>query len=150
MSEYVRKGVPYEPEIFSKTAGSRNIKKGTVWVYGHSVCLLLLLGTGERLFDTFPVQGMLSALCYLFVGGLGMSAGMFRFWPEAERSEFFKTFTLLYHPGVWILAAASFLEKTGISAVRITESLHLVYIAGWSFLVAGMIVLVVILRGSRM
>ena len=26
----------------------------------------------------------------------------------------------------------------------------LVYIAGWSFLVAGMIVLVVILRGSRM
>ena len=93
---------------------------------------------------------MLSALCYLFVGGLGMSAGMFRFRPEAERSEFFKTFTLLYHPGVWILAAASFLEKTGISAVRITESLHLVYIAGWSFLVAGMIVLVVILRGSRM
>lgn len=54
-----------------------------------------------------------------------MSAGMFRFRPEAERSEFFKTFTLLYHPGVWILAAASFLEKTGISAVRITESLHL-------------------------
>ena len=51
---------------------------------------------------------------------------------------------------LWILAAASFLEKTGISAVRITESLHLVYIAGWTFLVAGMIVLVVILRGSRM
>ena len=79
-----------------------------------------------------------------------MSAGIFRFRPETERSEFFKTFTLLYHPGVWILAAASFLEKTGIAVVRITESLHLVYIAGWTFLVAGMIVLVVILRGSRM
>ena len=102
------------------------------------------------MFDTFPVKGMLSALCYLVMGGLGMSAGMFCFRPEAERSEFFKTFTLLYHPGVWILAAASFLEKTGIAAVRITEYLHLVYIAGWAFLVAGMIVLVVILRDSRM
>ena len=102
------------------------------------------------MFDTFPVKGMLSALCYLAMGGLGMSAGIFRFRPEAERSEFFKTFTLLYHPGVWILAAASFLEKTGIAAVRITENLHLVYIAGWAFLVAGMIVLVVILRDSRM
>ena len=126
------------------------LKKELLGYTGICLVLLLLLGTGERLFDTFPVQGMLSALCYLFVGGLGMSAGMFRFRPEAERSEFFKTFTLLYHPGVWILAAASFLEKTGISAVRITESLHLVYIAGWSFLVAGMIVLVEILRGSRM
>lgn len=102
------------------------------------------------MFDTFPVKGMLSSLCYLVMGGLGMSAGMFCFRPEAERSEFFKTFTLLYHPGVWILAAASFLEKTGIAAVRITEYLHLVYIAGWAFLVAGMIVLVVILRDSRM
>ena len=83
-------------------------------------------------------------------GGLGMSAGIFRFRPETERSEFFKTFTLLYHPGVWILAAASFLEKAGIAVVHVTENLHLVYIAGWTFLVAGMIVLVVILRGSRM
>ena len=95
------------------------LKKELFGYTGICLVLLLLLGTGERLFDTFPVQGMLSALCYLFVGGLGMSAGMFRFRPEAERSEFFKTFTLLYHPGVWILAA-------------------------------GMIVLVVILRDSRM
>lgn len=79
-----------------------------------------------------------------------MSAGIFRFRPETERSEFFKIFTLLYHPGVWILAAASFLEKAGIAVVHVTENLHLVYIAGWTFLVAGMIVLVVILRGSRM
>ena len=123
----------------------RGILKKELFGYaGICLVLLLLLGTGERLFDTFPMQGVLSALSYLVVGGLGMSAGIFRFRPETERSEFFKTFTLLYHPGVWILAAASFLEKTGISAVRITESLHLVYIAGWSFLVAGMIVLVVI------
>ena len=77
------------------------LKKELFGYTGICLVLLLLLGTGERLFDTFPVQGMLSALCYLFVGGLGMSAGMFRFRPEAERSEFFKTFTLLYHPGVW-------------------------------------------------
>lgn len=75
------------------------LKKELFGYTGICLVLLLLLGTGERLFDTFPVQGMLSALCYLFVGGLGMSAGMFRFRPEAERSEFFKTFTLLYHPG---------------------------------------------------
>lgn len=126
------------------------LKKVLFGYAGICLVLLLLLGTGERLFDTFPVQGVLSVLCYLFVGGLGMSAGIFRFRPETERSEFFKTFTLLYHPGVWILAAASFLGKTGIAVVRITENLHLVYIAGWTFLVAGMIVLVVILRGSRM
>lgn len=126
------------------------LKKELFGYAGICLVLFLLLGTGERMFDTFPVKGMLSALCYLVMGGLGMSAGMFCFRPEAERSEFFKTFTLLYHPGVWILAAASFLEKTGIAAVRITESLHLVYIVGWAFLVAGMIVLVVILRDSRM
>ena len=129
----------------------RGILKKELFGYaGICLVLLLLLGTGERLFDTFPMQGVLSALSYLVVGGLGMSAGIFRFRPETERSEFFKTFTLLYHPGVWILAAASFLEKAGIAVVHVTESLHLVYIAGWSFLVAGMIVLVVILRGSRM
>ena len=129
----------------------RGILKKELFGYaGICLVLLLLLGTGERLFDTFPMQGVLSALSYLVVGGLGMSAWIFRFRPETERSEFFKTFTLLYHPGVWILAAASFLEKAGIAVVHVTENLHLVYIAGWTFLVAGMIVLVVILRGSRM
>lgn len=129
----------------------RGILKKELFGYaGICLVLLLLLGTGERLFDTFPMQGVLSALSYLVVGGLGMSVGIFRFRPETERSEFFKTFTLLYHPGVWILAAASFLEKAGIAVVHVTENLHLVYIAGWTFLVAGMIVLVVILRGSRM
>ena len=129
----------------------RGILKKELFGYaGICLVLLLLLGTGERLFDTFPMQGVLSALSYLVVGGLGMSAGIFRFRHETERSEFFKTFTLLYHPGVWILAAASFLEKAGIAVVHVTENLHLVYIAGWTFLVAGMIVLVVILRGSRM
>lgn len=129
----------------------RGILKKELFGYaGICLVLLLLLGTGERLFDTFPMQGVFSALSYLVVGGLGMSAGIFRFRPETERSEFFKTFTLLYHPGVWILAAASFLEKAGIAVVHVTENLHLVYIAGWTFLVAGMIVLVVILRGSRM
>ena len=129
----------------------RGILKKELFGYaGICLVLLLLLGTGERLFDTFPMQGVLSALSYLVVGGLGMSAGIFRFRPETERSEFFKTFTLLYHPGVWILAAASFLEKAGIAVVHVTENLHLVYIAGWTCLVAGMIVLVVILRGSRM
>ena len=129
----------------------RGILKKELFGYaGICLVLLLLLGTGERLFDTFPMQGVLSALSYLVVGGLGMSAGIFRFRPETERSEFFKTFTLLYHPGVWILAAASFLEKAEIAVVHVTENLHLVYIAGWTFLVAGMIVLVVILRGSRM
>ncbi len=129
----------------------RGILKKELFGYaGICLVLLLLLGTGERLFDTFPMQGVLSALSYLVVGGLGMSAGIFRFRPETERSEFFKTFTLLYHPGVWILAAAPFLEKAGIAVVHVTENLHLVYIAGWTFLVAGMIVLVVILRGSRM
>ena len=105
--------MPYEPEIFSKTTGSRNIKKGAVWVCGH-------------------------------LSGPAFAIG------DRRKSEFFKTFTLLYHPGVWILAAASFLEKAGIAVVHVTENLHLVYIAGWTFLVAGMIVLVVILRGSRM
>ena len=129
----------------------RGILKKELFGYaGICLVLLLLLGTGERLFDTFPMQGVLSALSYLVVGGLGMSAGIFWFRPEAEWSEFFKTFNLLYHPGIWILAAASFLEGTGIGTAYITGNLQLVYIAGWTFLVAGVIVLVVILRGSRM
>ena len=126
------------------------LKKELFGYTGICLVLLLLLGTGERLFDTFPMQGVLSALSYLVVGGLGMSAGIFWFRPEAEWSEFFKTFNLLYHPGIWILAAASFLEGTGIGTAYITGNLQLVYIAGWTFLVAGVIVLVVILRGSRM
>ena len=126
------------------------LKKELFGYTGICLVLILLLGTGERMFDTFPVKAMLSALCYLVVGGLGMSAGIFWFRPEAEWSEFFKTFNLLYHPGIWILAAASFLEGTGIGTAYITGNLQLVYIAGWTFLVAGVIVLVVILRGSRM
>ena len=126
------------------------LKKEVFGYAGICLVLLLLLGAGGMLVRTFPVKGVLSALCYLAVGGLGMSAGMFWFRPEAEWSEFFKTFNLLYHPGVWILAAASFLEGTGIGTARITGNLHLVYIAGWTFLVAGVIVLVEILRGSRM
>ena len=126
------------------------LKKEVFGYAGICLVLLLFLGAGGMLVRTFPVKGVLSALCYRVIGGLGMSAGIFWFRPEAEWSEFFKTFNLLYHPGVWILATASFLEGTGIATVRITGNLHLVYIAGWTFLVAGVIVLVVILRGSRM
>ena len=43
------------------------LKKELFGYTGICLVLLLLLGTGERLFDTFPVQGMLRALCYLFV-----------------------------------------------------------------------------------
>ena len=126
------------------------LKKEMFGYAGICLMLLLFLGIGGMLVRTFPVKGVLGALCYLVVGGLGMSAGIFWFRPEAEWSEFFKTFNLLYHPGIWILAAASFLEGTGIGTAYITGNLQLVYIAGWTFLVAGMIVLVVILRGSRM
>ena len=87
------------------------LKKELFGYTGICLVLILLLGTGERMFDTFPVKAMLSALCYLVVGGLGMSAGMFCFRPEAERSEFFKTFTLLYHPGVWMIQQRKGLKK---------------------------------------
>ena len=74
------------------------LKKEVFGYAGICLVLLLLLGAGGMLVRTFPVKGVLSALCYLAVGGLGMSAGMFWFRPEAEWSEFFKTFNLLYHP----------------------------------------------------
>ena len=64
------------------------LKKELFGYAGICLVLILLLGTGERMFDTFPVKAMLSALCYLFVGGLGMSAGIFRFRPETERSVY--------------------------------------------------------------
>lgn len=126
------------------------LKKEVFGYAGICLALLLFLGTGGMLVRTFPVNGMLSALCYLVVGGLGMSAGIFWFRPAVEQSEFFKTFNWLYHPGIWILAAASFLEKSGFATAQFSGNLHLVYIAGWTFLVAGVIVLVIILRGSRM
>ena len=107
------------------------LKKEMFGYAGICLMLLLFLGIGGMLVRTFPVKGVLGALCYLVVGGLGMSAGIFWFRPEAEWSEFFKTFNLLYHPGIWILAM-----------------MGLTFVIG--FLVAGVIVLVVILRGSRM
>ncbi len=118
-------------------------------VFGYSVIcvlLLLLLTAGVVLSRSFPARGVASALGYLTIGGLGMSAWMFCFWSKAEKSEFFKTFSLLYHPGIWILAAASFLEGGGLAENEVTGNLHLIYIAGGTFLVAGLIVLVVILR----
>ncbi len=120
-------------------------------VFGYAVIcllLLLLLGIGGNLSRTFPVKGLAAALGYLAIGGLGMSSWMFCFRASAEQSEFFKIFSLLYHPGVWILAAASFLEGGSAAKPELTGSLHLVYIAGWTFLAAGIIVLVVILRDS--
>lgn len=118
-------------------------------VFGYAVIciiLLLLLGTGGMAGRAFPVKGVASALGYLTIGGLGMSAWMFCFRSRTEQSEFFKTFSLLYHPGVWILAAASFLEGGGLAKSEVTGTLHLIYIAGGTFLVAGLIVLVIILR----
>ncbi len=79
------------------------LKKELFGYAGICLVLLLLLGTGERLFDTFPMQGVLSALSYLVVGGLGMSAGMFRFRPETERSEFLRPLRCCIIPesGFW-------------------------------------------------
>lgn len=121
-------------------------------VFGYAmicILLLLLLAFGGMQNRTFPIKGVASALGYLTIGGLGMSAWMFCFRSKAEQSEFFKTFSLLYHPGVWILAAASFLEGGGMAKSEVTGNLHLIYIAGGTFLVAGLIVLVVILRDGN-
>ena len=48
-----------------------------------------------------------------------------------------------------MLAAASFLEESDILSEPIAGNLHLAYIAGWIFLVAGAIVLAVILREGK-
>ena len=40
------------------------LKKELFGYAGICLVLLLLLGTGERLFGTFLVKGLLSALCY--------------------------------------------------------------------------------------
>ena len=126
------------------------LKKEVFGYAGICLVLLLFLGAGGMLARTFPVKALVRSLCYLVVGGLGMSAGIFCFRPAAEQSEFFKTFSWLYHPGIWILAAASFLEESGLATAQLAGNLHLVYIAGWTFLVAGVIVLVVILREKRL
>lgn len=126
------------------------LKKEVFGYAGICMVLLLLLGAGGMMVRTFPVKALAEALSYLVVGGLGMSAGIFCFRPAAEQSEFFRAFSWLYHPGVWILAAASFLGESGICTGNFSGNLHLVYIAGWTFLVAGVIVLVVILRDNRL
>ena len=127
----------------------RILKKEIFGYAGICLAVLVFLGAGGVLTRTFPVKALAGALCYLVVGGLGMPAGIFWFRPAAEQSEFFKTFNLLYHPGVWILAAASFLEESGFVTTQLIGNLHLVYIAGWTFLMAGVIVLVIILRDVR-
>ena len=125
------------------------LKKEILGYTGICFVLLLLLGAGGMLARTFTVMALANTLLYLAIGGLGMSACLFRFRPGAEQSEFFRTFCWLYHPGIWILAAVSFLEESGILPESIAGNLHLVYIAGGTFLVAGVIVLVVILREGK-
>lgn len=57
------------------------LKKEMFGYTGICLMLLLFLGIGGMLVRTFPVKGVLGALCYLVVGGLGMSAGIFWFRP---------------------------------------------------------------------
>ena len=125
------------------------LKKEVLGYAGICLVLLLLLGAGGMLSRTFPVRALVNALIHLLVGGLGMSVWISCFRPGVERSEFFRTFRWLYHPGIWMLAAASFLEGSDILSEPIAGNLHLAYIAGWTFLVAGAIVLAVILREGK-
>ena len=125
------------------------LKKEVLGYTGICLVLLLFLVAGRMLVRTFPARAFADAFLYLAVGGLSVSAWIFRFCRRAEQSEFFKTFCWLYHPGIWILAAATFLEESSMFPDPLAGNLHLLHIAGGTFLVAGVIVLVVILREGK-
>lgn len=76
------------------------LKKEVLGYAGICLVLLLFLGAGGMLSRTFPVRALVNALIYLLVGGLGMSVWISCFRPGVERSEFFRTFRWLYHPGI--------------------------------------------------
>ncbi len=123
------------------------MKYVTACFYG-SVCVLLLAlaKAGQSLVPGFPSEALMGTLWFFLPGGAVVFGLLDRFLPWAKQSEFFRVFSLLYHPGIWLLAVTTFAGNAGIQSGKAAECLPMAYIAGWTLLAAGLIVLILIIK----
>lgn len=124
-------------------AAAGRLKKNT-WIYtaacgGVCCCLLASEYCCRELVSAFWHM-----LVFLALGGAGMFAWMSRAWPWAEKSEYFRAFSVLYHPGIWLLSGSAFAARTGWGGSAGTAFINVALVAGWAFLAAAGIVLILI------
>lgn len=119
-------------------------------LYGIA-CMIIVIAakTGAWLVPEFPSGAFLGMLKVLIPGGVAVFLILARFLPSAENSEYFRVFGCLYHPGIWLLAESFFAETVGGWSGMISECLHMAYIAGWTLLAAGIIVLILIVKEKQ-
>lgn len=122
---------------------------GRAAVFYVVVCVLLFLLSAaaekEDLGSVSP-EALRGMLVFLIPGGAGVFAALACFLPAAEESEFFQAFEWLYHLGLWLLAAAACAVRAETLSERGAEFLHMAYIAGWTLLAAGVIILILIIK----
>lgn len=129
-----------------KTGLGKHIRKSAV-CYGI-ICALVaaLAAAGVNLIPGFPSEALAGTLKVLFPGGVVVFLMLKCFCPTAEQSEFYRIFEILYHPAIWLLAIVIFAEKSGTWSGVPADSLHMAYIAGWTLLAAGIIILILIIK----
>lgn len=81
---------------------------------------------------------------WLFLGGGGCFLFLSRRMPQAKASEYYRIFLCLYHSGLLILAAATFLNEVIEKKEGLSSDIRLAAIAGGTLLCAGVIVLLLI------
>lgn len=115
----------------------------------HTSGLYGLLGLADLAATAFcrafslDVEAMAFARMFpwLFLGGGGIFLFLSRWMPRAKASEYYRIFQFLYHPGLLILAAVSFLNGVCDEKEGMSSDIRLTVIAGGALLCAGMIVL---------
>lgn len=127
-------------------AGRRCGRAAAFYVVICVLLFLLLAAAGKE--DLGPVSpgALRGMLVFLIPGGAGVFAALACFLPAAEESEFFRAFGWLYHLGLWLLAAAAGAVRAGTLSEKSAELWHMAYIAGWTLLAAGVIILILIIK----
>lgn len=116
-------------------------------VFYGLVCILAAVVSkmAQALISEYPAA-LTGALIFLIPGGVVVFLALACLLPAAEQSEFFRVFECLYHPGIWLLAGTSFMEKAGTWGGNAAECMHMAYIAGWTLFTAGIIILILIIK----
>lgn len=114
----------------------------TSWLYGLLGLTALAAAALCRAF-ALSAQAMAFARMFpwLFLGGGGVFLFLSKRMPRAGSSEYYRIFQFLYHSGLLILTAASFLIGMCAGKEGISSDIRLTVIAGGALLCAGVIVL---------
>ncbi|MDO4268828.1 MAG: hypothetical protein Q4C73_10180 [Eubacteriales bacterium] len=123
--------------------------KKNAWMYtavcgAVFCCLVAAAASGTGLAPAFWRM-----LMCLAPGGAGLFWWMSRAWPWAEQSEYFRAFSVLYHPGILLLSGDAFAAGTGWGSRAGAAFVSMALVAGWALLAAAVIVLILIRKEKR-